>query len=70
MDEEGSVSVANIENLDELLKGIKVIALGPGLSTKGEASEFARQLVAKTTLPIVIDADGLNAFDAEIRRKR
>ena len=50
------------QNLDDLLRGIKVIAIGPGLSTKGEASEFARALVAQTTLPMVIDADALNAF--------
>jgi NAD(P)H-hydrate epimerase len=62
---EGSANLANLAGLEELLKGIKVIAVGPGLSTRGEASEFARELVAKTTLPIVIDADALNAFDAE-----
>lgn len=60
----GAAALSNLEDavLAELLKGIKVIALGPGLSTRGEASEFARALVAKTTLPIVIDADALNAF--------
>jgi hydroxyethylthiazole kinase-like uncharacterized protein yjeF len=60
----GAASLANLQpaKLEKLLKGIKVLALGPGLSTDGEASEFARQLVAKTTLPIVIDADALNAF--------
>lgn len=63
--EEGSASLANLDRLEELLKGIQVIAIGPGFSTKGEASEFAREVVAKTTLPIVIDADALNAFDAE-----
>jgi NAD(P)H-hydrate epimerase len=66
---EGSVSAPNLDHLDDLLKGIKVIALGPGLSTKGEASAFARGLVAKTTLPIVIDADALNAFDPEKARE-
>jgi hydroxyethylthiazole kinase-like uncharacterized protein yjeF len=65
---EGSASLANLDSLDELLKGIKVIALGPGLSTRGEAPEFARQLVARTSLPMVVDADGLNAFDAERAR--
>jgi hydroxyethylthiazole kinase-like uncharacterized protein yjeF len=65
---EGSASLANLDGLEELLKGIKVIAIGPGLSTKGEASEFARGLVEKTNLPIVIDADALNAFDAEKAR--
>jgi hydroxyethylthiazole kinase-like uncharacterized protein yjeF len=61
---EGTVSLANLEaaKLEGLLKKITVLALGPGLSTEGDASEVARQLVAKTTLPIVIDADALNAF--------
>ena len=61
---EGSADLKNLGGLEELLKGIKVIAIGPGLSTKGDASEFARELIAKTTVPIVIDADALNAFDA------
>ncbi len=67
---EGSALAVNA--LDgELLTGIKLVALGPGLSTKGEASAFARGLVdaAKDKdgnwLPMVIDADALNAFDAE-----
>jgi NAD(P)H-hydrate epimerase len=61
----GTASVANLEaaHLEPLLKGIKVIALGPGLSTRGEASAFARGLVRATKLPLVLDADGLNAFD-------
>ncbi len=61
----GTVALSNLDGgtLDRLLKGITVIAVGPGLSTEGEASEFARRLVARTTLPIVIDADALNAFD-------
>lgn len=57
---EGSALAA--QALDDLLQGIKVIALGPGLSTRGEASAFARSLVAATMLPMVLDADGLNAF--------
>jgi hydroxyethylthiazole kinase-like uncharacterized protein yjeF len=62
-----SLGTASITNLDEtklqpLMKGITVLAVGPGLSTRGESSEFARGLVATTTLPIVIDADALNAF--------
>lgn len=61
---EGAVSLANLAPaaLEKLLKGIKVIAIGPGLSTDGEASDFARGLLEKTSIPIVIDADGLNAF--------
>ena len=44
------------------MKKITVVAVGPGLSTEGDAPAFARQLVEKTTLPMVIDADALNAF--------
>jgi hydroxyethylthiazole kinase-like uncharacterized protein yjeF len=44
-------------------KRISVVALGPGLSTRGEASKFAREMVAQTKLPMVVDADALNAFD-------
>lgn len=56
-----------LENLEgdrfkRLMKGITVLAVGPGLGTDGDAPEFARSLVAKTTVPVVIDADGLNAF--------
>ncbi len=61
---EGAVSLKNLEGdkLDVLMKKITVLAIGPGLSTEGEAPEFARQLVEKTRLPTVIDADALNAF--------
>ena len=53
---------ARPQSLEKLLKGIKVVAIGPGLGTEGEASEFARALVERATLPMVIDADALNAF--------
>jgi len=66
---EGAVALANLapDRLPELLKSkrISVLAVGPGLSTKGEASAFARQLVATTQLPLVLDADALNAFDSQ-----
>jgi NAD(P)H-hydrate epimerase len=32
------------------------------MSTRGEARAFARELVAKTRSPMVVDADALNAF--------
>ena len=62
---EGSAAARNLERLEELLRGIKVVAVGPGLSTKGEAGAFARGLVSACGVPMVIDADALNAFDAE-----
>jgi ADP-dependent NAD(P)H-hydrate dehydratase / NAD(P)H-hydrate epimerase len=60
----GTVSVANWkkDKMERALKGIKVVAVGPGLSTAGEAPEFVRAFVADCKLPMVIDADALNAF--------
>jgi ADP-dependent NAD(P)H-hydrate dehydratase / NAD(P)H-hydrate epimerase len=60
----GAVSFKNLDGakLDSLMEKITVVAVGPGLSTEGDASAFARQVVEKTTVPVVIDADALNAF--------
>jgi hydroxyethylthiazole kinase-like uncharacterized protein yjeF len=66
---EGEVSLRNLDGakLDALLKRITVVAVGPGLSTDGDASAFARRMVEKTAVPMVIDADALNAFAGETR---
>lgn len=60
----GAVSFKSLlgSKLDTLLKRITVVAVGPGLSTDGDAPAFARQVVEKTTIPVVVDADALNAF--------
>jgi ADP-dependent NAD(P)H-hydrate dehydratase / NAD(P)H-hydrate epimerase len=62
--ETGSISVGNIEHgyFDALVKGKKVLAMGPGLSTHRETQEFVRAVVGKRSVPIVLDADGLNAY--------
>jgi NAD(P)H-hydrate epimerase len=63
---EGTVSLENLiaDGLPALLKAkrISVVAIGPGLSTKAEAPEFVRSFVADCSLPMVVDADALNAF--------
>lgn len=62
---EGAVAITNVQGqrLDTLLKRMTVVAVGPGLSQRGEARDVVRELVAKTPVPMVVDADGLNAFD-------
>jgi ADP-dependent NAD(P)H-hydrate dehydratase / NAD(P)H-hydrate epimerase len=39
-----------------------VIAVGPGLGRAAGTREFVRTLFERATMPVVIDADGLNAF--------
>ncbi|HEX5284548.1 MAG TPA: NAD(P)H-hydrate dehydratase [Bryocella sp.] len=50
------------EPLQKLLKGITVVGLGPGLGQEGTTPEFVRAFVQKIALPMVLDADALNAL--------
>lgn len=59
--------------MDEILRGKTVLAVGPGVGVHSKTVEFVRGLVARTNLPIVLDADGLNAFAGQgdrLRKKR
>lgn len=62
--ETGSIALRNAEHgyFDSLLKGKAALAIGPGLSTHRETEEFVRAVVRRRSVPIVLDADGLNAF--------
>jgi hydroxyethylthiazole kinase-like uncharacterized protein yjeF len=61
--EDGTVSQAAADRVDALLAGKDVVVLGPGLSRNPETAEFVRKLATRCPLPMVLDADGLNAFD-------
>ena len=50
------------ESLAKLLKGMTVVGIGPGLGQEGTTPEFVRAFVERVSLPMVIDADALNAF--------
>jgi NAD(P)H-hydrate epimerase len=65
--EQGEISKENLEpkKVEALLKGIKVLAIGPGLGMTPEASEFAIGLLTQSRLPAVADADALNAIAAK-----
>jgi NAD(P)H-hydrate epimerase len=59
---EGTISLQAEHRIDVLLRGKDAVVLGPGLSTNPETVQFARRLVARCPAPLVLDADGLNAF--------
>jgi NAD(P)H-hydrate epimerase len=48
-----------------LLKRKSVVAMGPGLGTEPETVEFVRGVVTGWTVPMVVDADALNAFEGK-----
>ena len=59
----GTISANAQDRIAELAKGKSVLAIGPGISRDPQTSELVRSLVAKLHVPMVVDADGLNAFE-------
>jgi hydroxyethylthiazole kinase-like uncharacterized protein yjeF len=54
-------SIAN-QSISNLLKDKTIVAIGPGLSGVPETGAFVRRLGSECRVPMVIDADGLNAL--------
>ena len=61
----GTISERSLEGnlFGTLLKGKRALAIGPGLTTQDETQSFVHTVVKiHSEIPIVLDADGLNAF--------
>ena len=54
--------------MDALAKHRTVLAIGPGISRHSETAEFVRTVVGKYSNAMVLDADGLNAFEGQAER--
>ena len=59
---ERSLSLKAQEDLLSFAGRCNSFAIGPGLSQNSQTAKLARNLVAKIKGPIVLDADGINAF--------
>jgi len=61
--ERGTISLHAVGlGLDALLER-KTLAIGPGISRNSETAEFVRTVVTRGDKSVVIDADGINAFE-------
>ncbi len=61
--DQGSIAMAAVAKVEQLLAGKDAVVLGPGLSRNPATEEFVRRFVTSCPVPLVLDADGLNAFD-------
>jgi len=59
---EGTLGLGAEEELLKAVQKMSACALGPGLSTHYETVQAVLNFVQRITVPVVIDADGLNAF--------
>ena len=63
----GTISSRNLQSgvMDELVEGKTVLAIGPGISRQRDTAEFVRKVVQRYAMSMVLDADGLNAFEGK-----
>jgi NAD(P)H-hydrate epimerase len=65
----GNAEGLDPEGIDQLLEMARdVVVIGPGLGQLPGTKRFVKTLVDRATMPLVVDADGLNAFSAEPER--
>jgi len=63
----GGLGMEALAPLLELCQGKKALAIGPGLGNAPETFALVRALVAECPVPMVVDADGLNALAGHTR---
>jgi len=64
----GSLSLRAERGIDELMKRADAAALGPGASRNPETADLLRRVAVRCPVPLVLDADGLNAFEGKAGR--
>jgi ADP-dependent NAD(P)H-hydrate dehydratase / NAD(P)H-hydrate epimerase len=65
-DEDGAHTPAGVEAVAEMSERAGALVLGPGLGRTPGAQEFARAVARSVEVPLLIDADGLNAHAEQL----
>lgn len=63
----GIIGINHISKIIEESENSSVITIGPGCGNTAELSEVIRRVLEEVEIPIVIDADGLNALSKDVR---
>jgi len=67
---QGTLSVGALGGIEALLRGRDVAAVGPGLGGHAETAALVRGIVSAATIPLVLDADALNALAGDLHSLR
>jgi hydroxyethylthiazole kinase-like uncharacterized protein yjeF len=59
---DGTLSMDALLPVLSFCEGVDAVGMGPGLGTTAETQALVRELYRRIGLPMVVDADGLNAF--------
>jgi NAD(P)H-hydrate epimerase len=60
----GFLGMGSFKRIQELMEGKKVLVLGPGLSTREDTVRLVQVIIQESSIPVVVDADGINALGA------
>ena len=66
--QQGTFASTAAEPLLEILQGKDAAAIGPGLGREKETIAFVHKVVGQAKVPLVLDADALNAFENKIEK--
>jgi ADP-dependent NAD(P)H-hydrate dehydratase / NAD(P)H-hydrate epimerase len=69
--DQGTIAAAASDRISALLAGKDAVVIGPGLSRNPATDAFVRRLANLCALPLIVDGDGLDAFEgrfAELKR--
>jgi NAD(P)H-hydrate epimerase len=69
-DSDGALTPDGIDVVLERAERADALVLGPGLSRRPAAFELARSLAERAPLPVLLDADGLNAHAGRLESLR
>jgi NAD(P)H-hydrate epimerase len=67
-DEDGALSRAAVDDALGMLDRAGALVLGPGAGRSETADKFVRRVAAEAPVPLVLDADGLNAHAGRLQR--
>jgi NAD(P)H-hydrate epimerase len=59
---DGSVAYSAIEQIGHLIGNAQAFCIGPGLTHEPQVVQLVRELVKNCSIPVLLDADGINAF--------
>jgi NAD(P)H-hydrate epimerase len=59
---DGSVAYSAIEQIGQLIGKAQALCIGPGLTHEPQVVQLVRELVKNCPVPVLLDADGINAF--------
>ncbi|MDX1632813.1 MAG: NAD(P)H-hydrate dehydratase, partial [Thermoanaerobaculia bacterium] len=58
----GRIARAGIDVVLEACRERDALAMGPGMGTRGETGDAIREIALRAPVPVVLDADAVNAF--------